>query len=664
MDEEQQSAFAFYLGDGLRGAAEGFGPKGQLDGRVRVEELAAYVTRRVGRWASDCRGVRQTPKLYGDFADFDLTDRRLPPPEPKAGRSYPDWLLASWKQRDDWVARGVYRPAPVAVNAMQIALIPAEQDWQATSRPERIKRIQDDLQSAVDKAASINGKAKEDPPPPLRTVTAWPLPPTAPAELTGLMESFLTAQGTALTNPKDAEKAKEDRKTFVTKAMASPEMRKTAAALIWRRLLDDAAPPVETVVGLSGLLDEVQPVATNESQAARRLAAWQRPGGTNWPPAAARQMLHTEDAAGRALAAGPGAFPAVRDLYAAAADLQDKGETALFDVATRTRDDQRKAADILRQAETAFVTAAGQLAVIQAARRAVEDAALILPATAGRVAEEGKAIDERAWFSAAKAAIELNDRLEHLPAGAGVPVAEWESATGQLTAALHALEARYQPAAVKRRLEELAPGRAPEYQALRDMLRGPMCTAPDRKRVWETAQAIAAKIHKQTREADAADNDALRPPGTNRSADPPLKEEPERRERRARVSVELLRVAGLEKTDDLDAARRGALADAGKWESLAATLRLAWSDQLPRRAKALRDKQDWPGADRRERFLLPDQAAPGRSAALEVRRRDQTEYLKWLEDYFRSLGRLRQAAPGARAFYDDAAEEVRRARGD
>src|SRR5207245_1868002 len=156
--------------------------------------------------------------------------------------------------------------------------------------------------------------------------------------------------------------------------------------------------------------------------------------------------------------------------------------------------------------------------------------ALVLPATAGRVAEEGKAIDERAWLSAAKAAVELNDRLEHLPAGAGVPVAEWESATGLLTAALHALEARYQPLAVKRRLDELAPGRAPEYQALHDLLRGPMLPGADRKKVWETAQAIAEKIHTQTRDADAADNDALRPPGAMRSADPPLKDEPERRE--------------------------------------------------------------------------------------------------------------------------------------
>ena len=300
MDEEQQSAFAFYLGDGLRGAAEGFGPTGRVDGRIRVQELAAFVGQRVSRWARDCRDTRQTPKLYGDFEDFDLTDRRLPPPEPKGARSYPDWLLADWKQRDDWVAKGVYRPAPAAVNSLQDALMPAEQDWRATSRPERIKRVQDDLQSTVDNAMAMNGRAKEEPPPPLRTVTAWPVPSTPPADWSGLIESFLTAQFTAATNPKDADKAKEDRKAFVIKAMATPETRKTAAALIWRRLLDDAAPPVETVVALSGLLDEVQPIATTESQAARRLATWQRPGGTNWPPAAARQMLHTEDAASRA----------------------------------------------------------------------------------------------------------------------------------------------------------------------------------------------------------------------------------------------------------------------------------------------------------------------------------------------------------------------------
>jgi hypothetical protein len=667
MDEERQSAFAFYLGDGLRGAADGFGPAHEHDGRVRVEELAAYVARRVGRWANDCRGVKQTPKLYGDFTDFDLTDRRLPPPEPPAVRTYPPWLLGHWKLRDDWNAGGGYRTAPVAVNGLQIALIPAEQDWQAMSRPERIKRVQDKLQSDVDQAKAMKdqAQAKETSPPPLRTVTAWLLPPTPPAEMAGLIESFLTAQIAAMTNPKEAEKAKEDRKTFVAKAMVSPETRKTAAALIWRRLLDDASPPEETVVGLSRLLDEVQPTPpTVESQAARRLAAWQRPGGTPWPPGAARQMLHTEDAVSRALAAAPAAFPAVAELFAAAASLQEKGENHLFDVSTRSLEGQGDARDILKEAESAFVKAAGQLAVVQAARRAVEDAALVLPATADRVAEEGKSIDERAWFAAAKSAIDLNERLEHLPVGTGVPVAEWESATGLLTAALQSLQARYQPTAVKRRVDDLAPGRAPEYQALHDLLRGPMLAGVDRKRVWETAEAIASRVHKQTRDADAADNDSLRPPGVNRAADPPLKDEQERRDRRARVSVELLRIAGLDKIDELDAARRSALADQAKWETLAGKLRAAWTDQLPQQAKARRDARDWPAADRRERFLLPSAIALAPSelpAAVQVHRADQSAYLKWLEAYYRSLGRLRQPAPNARAFYDEAAEEVRTA---
>ncbi len=664
MDDEQQSAFAFYVGDGVRGAAEGFGPKGQLDGRVRVEELAAYVTRRVGSWARDCRGVRQTPKLYGDFADFDLTDRRLPPPEPKGPRTYPDWLLAGWTQRDDWVAKRVYAAAPVAVNGLQIALIPAEQDWQAMSRPERIERIKDDLHSAIDRAQTIESQAKEEPPPPLRGLTAWLLPASKLAEWSGLIESFLTAQATAATNPKDADKAKEHRAAFLAKVGPSPEVRKAAAALIWRRLLDDAAPPAETITALSGLMDDVQPTATTESQAVRRLAAWQRPGGTPWPPAPARQMLHTEDAAGRALAAAPMAFPAAKELFTAAVKLRDEGEALLFDITTRTRDEQNRAADILKQAEAALVAAAGQMAVVQAARHAVEDAAIVLPATASRVAEEGRAIDERAWFAAAKAAIELNDRLDRPLAGKDLPLAEWESATGQLTAALHMLEARYQPLAVKRRVEDLAPGRALEYQLLHDLLRGPMLPGADRKRVWETANAIAERVHKQTREADAADNDALRPPGTNRSPDPPLKDEPERRERRANVSIELLRVAGMERVNALEVARRAALTDAGKWEALAAALRLAWSDRLPQQAKAQRDKKDWAAADRRERFLLPDSLPAGRSAAVEIRRRDQTAYLEWLEEYYRNLGRLRQAAPNAHAFYEDAAEEVRRARGD
>jgi hypothetical protein len=656
MAEEQQSAFMFYVVDGLRGAAEGFGPNGQLDGRVRVTELADYVRTRVNRWARDCRGMRQTPRLYGEQADFDLTDRKQMPPEAKEGRAYPDWLLAGWKKRDEWVSKRAYRPAPIAVNSLQAALPQAERDWQAVGRPDRVQRVEDNVRSTLEMTATAYAQTRDDPPPTLRSVTVGS-PPNAPAEWSTLLESFLTAAA----DPKEAAKAKEFRTKFLEKSNATPEARKTAATLIWRRLLEDAAPKEETVRGLSELWDEVDP-GTTEAQAARRLATWRRPGGTPWPSSAARQLFHAEDAASRAVAAAPAAFPAAKTLFDTATGRRRKGEEMLFDPVTRSREEQKAAAEVLQQAEQEFVAAARQMGVVQSARAAVEDAALILPALAGRIADDGNRGNLRNWLDAADAATKLNGWLEAPASGGEFPLGEWESSTGRLKIALQALGAPYRSDVIKRRVEELAPGRAPEYQALLDLLRGPMLVGADRKRVWDTARSIAGRIHKQTRDADAADNDALRPPGANRSPDPPLQDEKERRERRSQLSIALLGVAGLDNIEALASARRAALGDATKWEPLASSIRAAWAIRLAEQAGARRVKQEWPAADRRERFLPLERAPAGRPAAVEVRRADVSAYLQWLEWYYGELGAMRKGEPRAAAFYDEAAKEIHAAR--
>jgi hypothetical protein len=297
----------------------------------------------------------------------------------------------------------------------------------------------------------------------------------------------------------------------------------------------------------------------------------------------------------------------------------------------------------------------------------------VLPATVGRVTEDGGTAWRR-WRDAAKAANELFAKLEKQPARE-VPLGEWEDVTNRLTVALKDLRAAYDPATVKRRVDDLGdpkagrPGRAPDYQMLAGLLRAPLLLTAERKRVWDSYRAIGERMNEQNREADAGDAGAHRAPASARPAPLPLEDELDRRDRRAEVSVELLRVAGLDKVDDLDAARRAALADSGpKWEAVASALRAAWGDQLPAQAKMLGDKSDWAAADRRERFLPLGAGATGRQpAAVEVRKRDQAQYLAWLEGYYKALGRARQKTDKAAPFYEEAAKECadgRRTLGD
>jgi hypothetical protein len=65
-----QSVFAYYLNEGLLGAAVNF--KRQSNDRyVSVEDLAAFVADRVDRWAKQ-KECRQTPLLLGKGEDFSL----------------------------------------------------------------------------------------------------------------------------------------------------------------------------------------------------------------------------------------------------------------------------------------------------------------------------------------------------------------------------------------------------------------------------------------------------------------------------------------------------------------------------------------------------------------------------------------------------------------
>jgi hypothetical protein len=644
MPEEQQAAFAFYLAEGIRGAADGFGATGQVNQRVQVGELAAYVTRRVSRWARDCRGTAQTPKLYGNAKDFDLTDKPKPIdppadlPDRKAARAYPPWLTDDWKKRDGWLVGSpdrpaVFRTSPAAVNVLQAALPEAERAWQAAARPDRVGRIKDYLNSAVENAAAATYRDAWTTP--LRSMRTWNVRPNPPADWPTLLEDLLAARLRAEADPKEEAKVKEARAKFLEKTKGPPETRRAAAVLLWRRLADDANPKEVVFSELLALLDENEQAArTPEAAAAHRLAAWQRdrPGGTPWSPRAVRQVLQTEEAANAALAAGPDGFLAARDLFDSARKLREQGQTELFntDVEKRNLKTQEDAAAVLRRAESTFVAAEGRMRTVQRARRAVEDAALVLPALAGRIADEGTT-DADSWREAAKAAAALNDRLER-PAGGEFLEDDWNSAIDRLAPLLEALQKPYRPEAVKRRAAELATGRAPEYHALHALLRGPLLSAADRKLVYDTARAIADKLHEQTREADIADDDTRRPPGPGRTPEPPLKDEFERprRDRRAEFSIALLRVAGLEKAKDLDAARKKAADTPAAWEKLGDELRKAWSDGLKDDAKARRAKGDWPAADRRERFLTPEQVPANRPAAAEVRQADRQAYAEWV----------------------------------
>ncbi|MFL5329489.1 MAG: caspase domain-containing protein [Gemmataceae bacterium] len=185
-DEEGATAFAYFIDQGLAGAAEGMADSTH-DGRIRVSELGRYVQDRVKRWSYFARGARQTPYLVGR-ADFRLTvpARRYERSESKPPDiKYPPWLTEAWKLREDWCAAGGRVSAPDIVRRLENGLIKAEMRLAAGVPTDKVKGEVGDLRASMER--SWQKFSAVTPPPPCSLVSVI-RPPGLAAEMEGWLE--------------------------------------------------------------------------------------------------------------------------------------------------------------------------------------------------------------------------------------------------------------------------------------------------------------------------------------------------------------------------------------------------------------------------------------------------------------------------------------------
>jgi hypothetical protein len=167
LEEEGATAFAFYLDEGLKGAADAF-PNGPRDKWVKVRELASYVTDRVSRWAYNARGALQKPYLIGDRnLDFRLTvHMQAYESEPAEVKPlvYPKWLAEGWVLRDQWASLGAWTLAPNLIRQLEDQLLRTESRFRAGGADEILKtdwiNERDKLTRSWDKSKSITPPSK------------------------------------------------------------------------------------------------------------------------------------------------------------------------------------------------------------------------------------------------------------------------------------------------------------------------------------------------------------------------------------------------------------------------------------------------------------------------------------------------------------------------
>jgi hypothetical protein len=640
LDDERASVVAFYLAAGLRGAADGCVTGQVADGRVTVREVTTFVAARVSRWAERNRGVRQTPVLLGRDADFPLTYRLSP--EPESGElpgpstaTYPRKLSEGWQERDRHRDAELYRTAPVAYARLVSAVLQAEREWEA-GRAKWDERLDNDLQD-------LRRVLKTTAEPALRLpslVAARAGAKEPPADVVKAIDTWAAAR-----TPEELDKARGD---LLAKAKAAPA---DAAGLIWARLLADREPTQKKLRDLAALLAELQPAPTEETILLRRLVRWTSPY-IEWPARGAYALLQVEAAAGQVAAQLPAGFPGVSDRFGELHRKKRDGERALLEAtATAAAGD---AANQLDELKREFVGLREQLARLQAARRAVEDAVRILAEAAPGVIEGGPQ-DEQAWADGARAARALADLL----AGQAAPsVVAIDGHVDQLDRAVRALNQRYAPGDLPKWVAAYADGGSlVKYGALRRLLDAPLLKASTRPVVWAAARHLSGELHAETRKLDAVSDWQPTTPARPGA-------EGDRAARRALVSIGLLQILDPEAGDRLAAVRRAMPngASAKEWQTtLADPLRDAWIDRLPRRYQEFVEKRQWAAADRLSRVppavsgLLP----PGPDTpAVRMRQAEREACKAWLDGQFKEYARARGAVEGAAAFYEEAARTV------
>ncbi|MBI1188259.1 MAG: hypothetical protein GC206_13170 [Alphaproteobacteria bacterium] len=211
-EDLDRTVFGFYIEAGLRGWADGVGDQGRIDGLISAGELAAYVTREVGRWSRHARGPEwvQTPRAEGDYGrnDFALVGLprgRLRDPLMLSEKPlrYPEALRKGWALRDAWQNDETDRLDPRGFRHLERALIEAERRWVEAGRaverwpaegPADLKIMLDDF---VERRQKARAAALIVPPRPrsaalARALASAPKPPADVPAITGPLESLLT----------------------------------------------------------------------------------------------------------------------------------------------------------------------------------------------------------------------------------------------------------------------------------------------------------------------------------------------------------------------------------------------------------------------------------------------------------------------------------------
>jgi len=151
--------FMHFVFEGLRGAADGFGPTGKQDRIVTLKELAHYVAEHTSTYSQRLWGRAQTPHLIGAEQDRELAvvkeSEVAPEPSKRTSIAYPPILLQGWVLCDTLEQSDGLWLAPDLLYDFRKRLLREEIRWRQGDDPAqiqpRVAALLDDLRGQVQK---------------------------------------------------------------------------------------------------------------------------------------------------------------------------------------------------------------------------------------------------------------------------------------------------------------------------------------------------------------------------------------------------------------------------------------------------------------------------------------------------------------------------------
>lgn len=683
------SSFAFYLAEGLRGAADGYGTPAP-DRKVKVRELAEFVRVRVARWARQNRDVPQLTKLFEppEFQDFDLM-LDVPPPiiEDPELQNLPFakiGMTEGWASLAELPAASARRAGPQLAR-WSASAIRAEQIYAANPAD---TRTADAVRNANLWWEEVRNAGRTPDLLAYRTLAnvAIPTPPrptTPPTPDPAIVFRMALDRYARAALPdggtKIDDKELTDRKGEF-EAAASNLTPAVAAKLIWiwmtERYAENAQPKSREIAFVASLLKGVLKNETElfvEPIALIRIATLELPPFER-PEARATlwKFVRVQAAAGQSLRHGSVGFAWVASDLNQADEANLATEQSLW--AAVSRADVEKVDRALDDLLQKYQNIDDRFATFAAARDALDDGIRVLVGTALSHAEfdwplstERDAATFQDWNNLAIQTKRLADELDRRPP------ANWETRNlKRLTRDILELTAKLlkevEPAAIKRFVDGATSARPADLRRYRAALLTAILAGTDRAKVWDAAEAIATRLHLATRkDADLLDNEArtvTKPP----TLPAPLTDG---RSRRAEVSVRLIELAnhpaGTKLRTMLDDLRRAESPD--KWIAFTKELRQVWNRNAYMKLLASIPANEPEAMERLARVIppglwqdAPDKPAVGdwRDAIARRRREDEILWRNWLAAHYRKYATARTDVPNAAERYQKAAQDADR----